>query len=44
MSPIEAGRIVESKRSKYVNGIHEDVLYKLHKRRDEMIADGVNVA
>lgn len=43
-SPFEIGLFFESKRSKFVNGIHEDALYNLHKRRDELKAKGVKVA
>ncbi len=44
MTPAEVGRILEYKRPKYVGGIHEDVLYKLHQRRAELIAEGKNIA
>lgn len=44
MSPLEAGRIFEFNRPKYVNGIHEDALYRLHERRDELLRKGVKVA
>lgn len=43
MTPREVWSIIEYKRPKEVNGIHEDDHYELIRRRKELEAQGVKV-
>lgn len=43
MTPQEVGRILEMKRPKYVNGIHEDDIERMLERRKELESQGYKV-
>lgn len=43
MTPAEINRILESKRPKYIGGVHEDDLDNMLRRRQELESKGVKV-
>lgn len=43
MTPAEVNMIIDSKRPKVINGIHEDDMENMMMRRQKLIDEGVNV-
>ena len=43
MTPSEVLVLIEAKRPKHVGGIHEDDLERMHKKRAELEAQGIEV-
>ncbi len=43
MTPAEVNSIIDAKRPKIINGIHEDDLESMMIRRQQLINEGVNV-
>ena len=44
MTPREVFAVLDSKRPKYIGGIHEDGIDRIMERRAELEAEGIKVA
>lgn len=44
MTPAEVALILDSKRPRHINGIHEDDFARMQERRQELIEQGLDVA
>jgi L-ascorbate metabolism protein UlaG (beta-lactamase superfamily) len=43
MTPAEVNRIIDSNRSKVINGIHEDDFHDMIERREKLESQGIKV-
>lgn len=43
MTPAEVQLVIDAKRSKHINGIHEDDIDRMEQRRIELTEKGLNV-